>query len=320
MMPDHLARVRPASTRSRRATRRAATPRCSATLENWLCEITGFAAVSLQPNAGSQGEYAGLLAIRALSRAPRRGAPRRVPDPGLGARHEPRQRRHGRHEGRRRSPATPTATSTSPTSAAKAEEHSTNLGALMVTYPSTHGVFEEGIKEICAIVHEHGGQVYMDGANMNAQVGLSSPGRHRRRRLPPQPAQDLLHPARRRRPGHGPDRRRGAPGAVPARATRSATRLGGPPRDRPGLGRAVRQREHPAHLLDVHRDDGREGPHARHRGRDPQRQLHGQRASKPHYPRALHGQARARARTSSSSTAPVREVGAASRSTTSRSA
>ena len=64
------------------------------------------------------------------------------------------------------------ATSTSPTCAAKAEEHEDELAALMVTYPSTHGVFEEAIREICAIVHEHGGQVYMDGANMNAQVGL----------------------------------------------------------------------------------------------------------------------------------------------------
>jgi glycine dehydrogenase len=75
---------------------------------------------------------------------------------------------------------------------------------MMVTYPSTHGVFEEEIRQICELVHEHGGQVYLDGANMNAQVGLCRPGRLRRRRLPPEPAQDLLHPPRRRRPGHGP--------------------------------------------------------------------------------------------------------------------
>jgi glycine dehydrogenase len=144
-------------------------------LEKWLCEITGFAACSLQPNAGSQGEYAGLLAIKAY--------------------HESRGDMH------RDICLIPTsAHGTNPASAviagfkvvavacdelgnvdikdlqAKADEHKTNLGALMVTYPSTHGVFEEGIKQICKIVHAAGGQVYMDGANMNAQVGLCRPG------------------------------------------------------------------------------------------------------------------------------------------------
>jgi glycine dehydrogenase len=144
-------------------------------LEAWLCEITGFAAVSLQPNAGSQGEYAGLLVVRAY--------------------HE------SRGEGRRNICLIPTsAHGTNPASAtmcgyhvvpvvcdaqgnidvadleAKAQAHSNDLAALMVTYPSTHGVFEGAIKDICAIVHAHGGQVYMDGANMNAQVGLTSPG------------------------------------------------------------------------------------------------------------------------------------------------
>ncbi len=80
----------------------------------------------------------------------------------------------------------------------------------MVTYPSTYGIFEEEIATICAIVHEHGGQVYLDGANLNAQVGLTPPGGRGRRRLPREPAQDLLHPARRRRPGHGPHRRGGS--------------------------------------------------------------------------------------------------------------
>ncbi len=144
-------------------------------LEYQLAEITGFAAVSLQPNAGSQGEYAGLLVIRAYHRA--RGDHHRttclIP-----------QSAHG----------------TNPASAvmagmkvvairsdergnidvddlrAKAAAHRDTLAALMVTYPSTHGVFEGSIREICAIVHEHGGQVYMDGANMNAQVGLCRPG------------------------------------------------------------------------------------------------------------------------------------------------
>jgi glycine dehydrogenase len=145
-------------------------------LANWLGEITGFAAVSLQPNAGSQGEYAGLLVIRAYHEA--------------------------RGEGRRNICLIPTsAHGTNPASAAmggykvvavacdaqgnidladlkaKAAAHSKELAALMVTYPSTHGVFEAPIMDICALVHQHGGQVYMDGANMNAQVGLTSPGR-----------------------------------------------------------------------------------------------------------------------------------------------
>lgn len=144
-------------------------------LEAWLCEITGFAAASLQPNAGSQGEYAGLLAIRAY--------------------HE------SRGEGHRNICIIPTsAHGTNPASAvmcgytvvpvacdeegnidvvdlkSKAEKHGGNLAALMVTYPSTHGVFEASILDICATIHAVGGQVYMDGANMNAQVGLTSPG------------------------------------------------------------------------------------------------------------------------------------------------
>ena len=144
-------------------------------LGNWLAEITGFAAVSLQPNAGSQGEYAGLLAIREYHAS--------------------------RGEANRKVCLIPTsAHGTNPASAvmagfkvvpvaclkdgdidladlrAKADTHKTDLAALMVTYPSTHGVFETTIREICEIVHAHGGQVYMDGANMNAQVGLCRPG------------------------------------------------------------------------------------------------------------------------------------------------
>jgi len=146
-----------------------------AQLEKWLSEITGFAGVSLQPNAGSQGEYAGLLVIRAY--------------------HE------SRGEGHRNICLIPTsAHGTNPASAAmcnfqvvpvacdangnidladlkaKAAAHAANLAALMITYPSTHGVFEAPIKTICKVIHDHGGQVYMDGANMNAQVGLTSPG------------------------------------------------------------------------------------------------------------------------------------------------
>ncbi|MBD2056933.1 aminomethyl-transferring glycine dehydrogenase [Oculatella sp. FACHB-28] len=143
-------------------------------LEQMLSEITGFAGISLQPNAGSQGEYAGLLVIR--------------------------QYHEQRGEGHRNICLIPeSAHGTNPASAvmagmkvvpvfcdadgnidvadlkAKAEKHHEHLAALMVTYPSTHGVFEEAIQEICAIVHQHGGQVYMDGANMNAQVGLCRP-------------------------------------------------------------------------------------------------------------------------------------------------
>ena len=143
-------------------------------LESWLCTATGFAAVSLQPNAGSQGEYAGLLVIRAWHQS--------------------------RNEGHRNVCLIPSsAHGTNPASAAmagmqvvvvgcdrdgnvdladlraKAAKHADRLAALMITYPSTHGVFESGIRDICAAIHQHGGQVYMDGANMNAQVGLTSP-------------------------------------------------------------------------------------------------------------------------------------------------
>jgi glycine dehydrogenase len=144
-------------------------------LENYLSTITGFAGTSLQPNSGAQGEYAGLLTIRAYH-ASRGESHRNVVLIPISA--------HG----------------TNPASAVmagmkvvvtkcdeagnidvadlkeKAAEHKNDLAALMVTYPSTHGVFEESIKEICATIHEYGGQVYMDGANMNAQVGLTSPG------------------------------------------------------------------------------------------------------------------------------------------------
>ena len=143
-------------------------------LEGALCEITGFAAVSLQPNSGAQGELTGLMVIRAYQRDRGQGERDIVLIPASA---------HG----------------TNPASAAmagmrvvviatakdgnvdvddlrrKAAQHRDRLACLMVTYPSTHGVFEDRIKDICAIVHEHGGQVYMDGANMNAQVGLTSP-------------------------------------------------------------------------------------------------------------------------------------------------
>jgi glycine dehydrogenase len=145
-----------------------------AELNDWLSEITGFAAMSLQPNAGAQGEYAGLMVIRAYH--------------------------IDRGQGHRNVALIPSsAHGTNPASAAmagmkivvvrcdengnidmidllaKAETHKDDLSCLMVTYPSTHGVFEESIIDVCEIIHAHGGQVYMDGANMNAQVGLTSP-------------------------------------------------------------------------------------------------------------------------------------------------
>ena len=144
-------------------------------LGRWLAEITGFVATSFQPNAGSQGEYAGLLSIRSFHRANGEGDRNVCLIPNSA---------HG----------------TNPASAvmagmqvvaidtdedgnidvadleAKAKEHAPSLAALMVTYPSTHGVFEESIETVCQIIHDNGGQVYLDGANMNAQIGLSRPG------------------------------------------------------------------------------------------------------------------------------------------------
>ena len=145
-------------------------------LEKALAEITGFAAVSLQPNAGSQGEYAGLLVIRAVPRVARRHAAQRVPDSAVGARDESGERGDGRDEGRRREERPTAGNIDMADLEAKAKANAANLAALMVTYPSTHGVFEETIADICTIVHEHGGQVYLDGANMNAMVGLARPG------------------------------------------------------------------------------------------------------------------------------------------------
>jgi glycine dehydrogenase len=145
-------------------------------LKEWLKAATGFAEVSLQPNAGSQGEYAGLLAIRAYQAANGQGHRDICLIPSSA---------HGTN------PASATMAGLRVVVVgcdrdgnvdladlrAKAAQHADALAALMVTYPSTHGVFEEAIQEICQIVHDHGGQVYMDGANMNAQVGLTSPGR-----------------------------------------------------------------------------------------------------------------------------------------------
>jgi glycine dehydrogenase len=143
-------------------------------LEAALCTITGFAAVSLQPNSGAQGEFAGLLVIRAYHQS--RGEPHRdvvlIPSSAHGT-----NPASGAMAGMRVVVVASTATGDVDIDdlRRKATEHRDRLACLMITYPSTHGVFEDGIRTICDIVHEHGGQVYMDGANMNAQVGLTSP-------------------------------------------------------------------------------------------------------------------------------------------------
>jgi glycine dehydrogenase len=264
-------------------------------LEAWLAEITGFAAVSLQPNAGSQGEYAGLLVIRAYHAA--------------------------RGEGHRHVCLIPTsAHGTNPASAAmcgmqvvpvacdangnidvadlkaKAALHAKDLSALMVTYPSTHGVFETSIKDICAIIHDHGGQVYMDGANMNAQVGLTSPGFI---------GADVCHlnlhktfciPHGGGGPGMGPigvakhlvEFLPGHPVVFPPSRNRESKI-----ENRRGFRRALGQRQHSRHLVDVYPHDGSRRPEARHRVRHPQRQLR-RPAPRGVLPRALQGRERPR--------------------------
>jgi glycine dehydrogenase len=146
----------------------------TAELEQALCEITGFAAVSLQPNSGAQGEFAGLAVMRAYHQSRGEGARDVVLIPASA---------HGTN------PASAimagfkvVVVATAPNGNVdiddlkkKAAEHAKDLAGLMITYPSTHGVFEDAIRDICATIHQHGGQVYMDGANMNAQVGLTSP-------------------------------------------------------------------------------------------------------------------------------------------------
>jgi len=144
-------------------------------LERWLCEITGYDAVSLQPNAGSQGELAGLLAIRAFHRS--QGAPERnvclIPESAHGTNAASAAMAGMRVVVVR---CDDLGNVEVDDLKAKAHEHADALAALMVTYPSTHGVFEEQIRDVCAVVHDHGGQVYLDGANLNALVGVAKPG------------------------------------------------------------------------------------------------------------------------------------------------
>jgi glycine dehydrogenase len=146
-----------------------------AQLRAWLCQATGYAGISLQPNAGSQGEYAGLLTIRAYHAAHGQGHRNICLIPSSA---------HGTNPASAQMAGLTVVVTACDASGnvdlddlkAKCEQHSQNLAAVMITYPSTHGVFETSVKELCALVHSHGGRVYVDGANMNALVGLAAPG------------------------------------------------------------------------------------------------------------------------------------------------
>jgi glycine dehydrogenase len=227
-------------------------------LERWLCAVTGYDACSLQPNAGSAGELAGLLAIRAYHRS--RG-----------------------DEGRDVCLIPASAHGTNAASAVLAglrvavvrcgadgaidlddlravlAEHGDRVAAIMVTYPSTNGVYEETVTAVADLVHAAGGQVYIDGANLNALAGVASPAL-----LGGDVSLLTLHKGR---AGRGP----GAPGSVPAAAGRPG---GGRPGGRAGGQRPVRFGRHPAHLVGLHRPDGRGRAAPGHAGGGPVRQLH----------------------------------------------
>ena len=218
--------------------------------------------VSLQPNAGAQGEYAGLLVIRAYHESRGEGHRDVCLIPAVGARHQPGER--GRWpacsvvvgEACDDSGNIDVADLEAKADAARGQPRGAD-GHLPVDARRVRGGDQRHLRD-----RPRARRPGLHGRRQHERAGRPlPPRRHRRRRLPPQPAQDLLHPARRRRPGHGPDRRRGAPRALPARPPRrrrpAATR-----RHRPGRGGAVGQREHPAHLLGLHPHDGRRGPHA----------------------------------------------------------
>ena len=144
-------------------------------LRAWLCAATGYAGISLQPNAGSQGEYAGLLVIQAFHESKGQGHRNICLIPSSA---------HGTNPASAQMAGLPVVVTACDAQGnvdmadlkAKCEQHSANLAAVMITYPSTHGVFETSVKELCALVHAHGGRVYVDGANMNALVGVAAPG------------------------------------------------------------------------------------------------------------------------------------------------
>ncbi len=271
---DHLARVREAASvraagsggRLYRTVRAARTPRCA--------RSPGSRAMSLQPNAGSQGEYTGLLVIRRYHAARGEGHRTRVPDPAVRPRHQPGERRHGRHAGGGGEDGRPRQhrrrRSRGEGQGARAEPGRAH-GDLSV---HARRVRRRRSPTSAGMVHEHGGQVYMDGANMNAMVGLARPG---------DIGADVCHlnlhktfciPHGGGGPGMGPigvakHLRRSCP------ATSSWTAA---TQRRRGLVGALGQREHPSDLDDVHRHDGRRGTHRGHEDRDPERELHGQAA------------------------------------------
>jgi glycine dehydrogenase len=227
-------------------------------LEAMLGEMTGYDAVSLQPNAGSQGELAGLLAIRAYHRS--RGDEQRdvclIPSSA-----------HGTNAASAVMAGMRVVVVACDDRGnvdvddfrAKAAEHGERLAALMATYPSTHGVFESRITEICDVVHEHGGQVYVDGANLNALVGVARPGWF---------GGDISH--------------------LNLHKTFCIPHGGGGP----GVGGPLGIRRHPAHQLHLRQAHGGGRPAPRHRGGDPQRQLHRRPPRRP-LPGPLHGGPRA---------------------------
>ena len=265
-----------------------------------LVAITGYDAVSLQPNAGSQGELAGLLAIRAYHRS--RGDDQRdgLPHPVVGPRHQRGQRGDGRHATWSWSPATSAATSTSTTCGPRPTTHGRRLAAAMVTYPSTHGVFEAGIGEHL----RDRPRPRRPGVRRRRQpqrARRAGPARPiRRRRQPPQPAQDVLHPPRRRRsrrrPGGGPR----PPRAVPARPP--AARRGGRRRPGPVVGGALGLGRHPAHLVGLHHADGRATACAAATAAAILNANYMARRLDAALPRALHGRRTAWSPTSASST------------------
>ena len=258
-----------------------------AELEAWLCEITGYDAVSLQPNAGSQGELAGLLAIRAYHRG--RGDHERtvclIPASA-----------HGTNAASAVMAGMRVVVVDTDSEGnidiedlrAKATTHAAELGALMATYPSTHGVFETSIVDVCDLIHECGGQVYVDGANLNALVGLAAPGHF---------GADVSHLNLHKTfciPHGG-----GGPGVGPV-AVRAhlAPFLPGHPLDphttvAPRRGGTVRVGRDIANPVGIHRDDGRRRPAPRDPSCDPVRELRGA-TPRPVFPGALHGARRAR--------------------------
>jgi glycine dehydrogenase len=239
-------------------------------LRAWLCEATGYAGISLQPNAGSQGEYAGLLAIRAFHESKGQGQRNICLIPSSA---------HGTNPASAQMAGMQVVVTACDQNGnvdladlqSKCEQHSDQLACVMITYPSTHGVFEMQVRELCALVHRHGGRVYVDGANMNALVGVAAPGEFGG------DVSDLLHSARRRRPGRGTGLRGRGPGAIPARPSHGRRAR----QSRRGVGGPAGQCRGAADQLDVLPDDGRRRPEAGHRNRHPVGQLHQRALARP---------------------------------------